>query len=129
MKSVWEAKIGYFHFIEVNNRMESQAAFSIEKNFDWTWLIFKNPFFEILLFSWLSLKTKFWTHQKKVISHMVSHTVWILVRNECLSFETFISFEGHCKADYESFLYQKSSWSRSHMLWKLFKRFVLKIWA
>lgn len=30
---------------------------------------------------------------------MVSHTVWILVRNECLSFETFISFEGHCKAD------------------------------
>ena len=34
---------------------------------------------------------------------MVSHTVWILVRNECLSFETFISFEGHCKADYESF--------------------------
>ena len=33
---------------------------------------------------------------------MVSHTVWILVRNECLSFETFISFEGHCKADYES---------------------------
>ena len=56
---------------------------------------------------------------------MVSHTFWILVRNECLYFKHSFHLKVNGRLIMDLLLYQKSSCSHSHIPWKLLKRFAL----